>query len=70
MNAMFATCQFASTFQYENVCARQSIFVGGRSNLWMNRTRVAPVKDSKSARKSLALFELCKHRQRADYLGR
>ncbi len=39
-------------------------------NLWMNQTRVAPVKDSKYARKSLAYFELCQRRLRADYLGR
>jgi hypothetical protein len=45
-------------------------FVGGRHNLWMNRTRVAPVKASKCARKSLAHFELCQRRPRADYLGR
>jgi hypothetical protein len=40
------------------------------SNLCMKLTRVAPVKDSKSARKSLALFELCKRRLRAVYVGR
>ncbi len=45
-------------------------FVGGRYNLWMNQTRVAPVKDSNCARKSLAQFELCQQRLRADYLGR
>jgi hypothetical protein len=39
-------------------------------NYTMKRTRVALVKDSKSARKSLALFELCQHRPRAVYLGR
>jgi hypothetical protein len=45
-------------------------FVAGRPNLWMNRTRVAPVKGSNCARKSLAQFELCRYLRRADYLGR
>ena len=40
-----------------------------RLNYTMKLTRVAPVKDSKSARKSLVLFELCRHQQRAAYLG-
>ena len=40
-----------------------------RLNYTMKLTRIAPVKDSKSARKSLAVFELCKHRLRAVYLG-
>jgi hypothetical protein len=39
-------------------------------NYTMKRTRVAPAKDSKSARKSLALFELCMGLRRAVYLGR
>jgi hypothetical protein len=43
---------------------------GCRPNQKMKLTRVAPVKDSKSARKSLALFELCERRLRAAYLGR
>jgi hypothetical protein len=47
-----------------------SVFVGGRANQWMERTRVAPVKGSKCARKSLAHFELFQHRPRAVHLGR
>ena len=45
-------------------------FVGDRPNQRMNQTRVAPVKGSNCARKSLAQFELCEHWLRADYLGR
>ncbi len=54
----------------EKSCSAQSLASGYRSNQWMNQTREAPVKDSNCARKSLAQFELCQHRLRADYLGR
>ncbi len=45
-------------------------FVGGRLNLCMKLTRVAPVKSSNCARKSLAQFELCQRLLRAVYVGR
>ena len=50
--------------------SQRRYFMGCRPNQRMERTRVAPVKDSNCARKSLAQFELWRRRPRAVHLGR
>jgi hypothetical protein len=41
-----------------------------KTNLWMERTRVAPVKGTRNARTSLAFLAPCEGQLRAVHLGR